>query len=86
MQQTILFDFNISDERRDSVLLDDLDILRYSCKDSVNKLWYGLFITNLATVSDRLVNRVILPENFYDFSVVTVITCNYSPVPNKRGR
>ena len=69
MLQTILSDFNISDGRRDFVLLDDLDKLQYSCKGSINVLWYGLFIIHLATVSGRLVNRVILPENAYNFSV-----------------
>ena len=74
MLQTILFEFNISDGPRDFVLLDDLDILQYSCKDSINALCYCLFITHLATVSGWLVNGVIPPEDVYDFFV---ISCSY---------
>ena len=45
MLHTIFFNFNILDGRRDFVLFDDLDTLQYSCKESINALWYGLFIT-----------------------------------------
>ena len=71
MLQTILFDFDISDRWRDFVLLDDLDILQYSC----NKCTLVWFIHNPFGNSFRPIGESVIPlENIYHFPV---ISCSY---------